>query len=135
MVANVIGARAAGLWAHRFSEWQRFLLPIIGVIGALSVMSIHLSLVTVWLYAFLGIAQGWSSVVLMPMLQRHAPMDVQSTLSSIAKSAAQLLYIPLVWIINVVGVVDMRLTMVATIIVFVPLAAVTAWRLRSFEHA
>jgi hypothetical protein len=98
-------------------------------------MSIHLSLVTVWLYAFLGIAQGWSSVVLMPMLQRHAPMDVQSTLSSIAKSAAQLLYIPLVWIINVVGVVDMRLTMVATIIVFVPLAAVTAWRLRSFEHA
>lgn len=134
MGANVCGAWLAGRLSPRLRDWQRFLLPIIGVVFALTVMSIHLSLVTVWLYAFLGIAQGWTSATLLPMVQNRAADDVQSTVISITKSGAQLLYIPLVWIINAFGVIDIRLTMVATVVIFVPLAIVTARRLAMLER-
>ena len=133
MMANVAGARLAGRYSHRLSDWQRFLFPILAVGAALVVMGIHLSLATVWLYAVLGVVQGWTSVVLMPMLQARVANNVSSTVSSIAKSCAQLLYIPLVWAINAAGVVDVRLSLLATAAVFVSLGTVTAWKLRQCE--
>ena len=133
MAANIAGAQMAGRWSMRFNEWQRFLLPIIGAIVGLAVMSINLSLATIWLYALLGISQGWSQSVLLPMVQNHSPGDVQSTVVSIAKSASQLLYIPLVWAVNAVGTIDIRLTMVATIMLFAPLAIIVARRLHALS--
>lgn len=129
-----LGARIAGRWAHTLRDWHVFALPITAVIVGLSVMSIHLSLATVWLYAVLGIAQGWSAATLLPMVQLAAPASNQAIIVSITKSASQLLYIPLVWVVGLVGDIDIRLTMVATIVVFVPLAAITARRLATLER-
>lgn len=115
--------------SDRLSEWQRFALPCGLVILSLCVMSIHLSSWTIWLYACLGFAQGWTASVMMPMIATHARADVQATVSSVALSASQLLYIPLVWGINAVGIMDVRLTMVATIVVFIPLVVLTSMKL------
>jgi len=129
-----LGARIASRWAHTLRNWHVFALPIAAVVVSLSIMSIHLSLVTIWLYAVLGIAQGWTAATLLTMVQLAAPANNQATIVSIAKSASQLLYIPLVWVISLVGDIDIRLTMVATIVVFVPLAAITTWRLTTLER-
>lgn len=129
-----LGAHTAHRWAHPLSDWQKFALPVGAVTISLIVMSLHLSLVTVWVYAVLGIAQGWSAATLMPLVQAKAPASSQATIVSIAKSASQLLYIPLVWVIGIAGEVDIRLTMVATLVVFVPLAAITAQRLYFLER-
>ncbi len=131
-----VGAVVAGhrrkngqLLSECLSEWQRFALPTGLVIIALVVMSIHVSAWTIWLYACLGFAQGWAASVMMPMISTHARPDVQAVVSSVALSVSQLLYIPLVWVVNVVGVIDIRLTMVATVVVFAPLVVFTSLKL------
>lgn len=133
-LAIALGSRLAGRWALCLSEWQRFLLPILVACIALCVMAIHLSLATIWLYACMGLAQGWMSAVTMPMIQVHTAPDRQATVLSVAGSVAQLLYIPMVWIINAVGVLDIRLTLVATVVVFAPLAVLTAKKIAQYEQ-
>lgn len=132
-LAVTVGAHIAHRWSAACESWQKIVLPLTAVVISLGVMSIHLSLVTIWLYAVLGLAQGWTAATLLTMVQTRAGASHQATIVSIAKSAAQLLYIPLVWGIGSIGTIDIRLTMVATIVVFAPLGIVTALRLRTLE--
>ncbi|MEO5950333.1 MAG: MFS transporter [Candidatus Saccharimonadales bacterium] len=128
-----IGGVIARKWSMRLCEWKRFMWPNIVVLSALSVMSIHLSLITIWLYAGLGLAQGWLGSITMPMIQLHAPSTTQASVGSLAGSVSQLLYIPLVWIVGLVGVLDIRLTMVATILIFSPMVFIASRRLYTLE--
>ena len=133
LLAVALGARLAGKWSQELREWQRFALPLVTVLVTFSVMSAHLSLGTIWLYAAVGLAQGWASATLLPIVQRQTPPDRQATVISVTVSTAQLLYIPLVWIVNAVGVADIRLSLAAVVAIFAPLALVTAWKLASFD--
>lgn len=128
-----IGAKLAHTWAEQLREWQRFLVPMIAVLVGLTIMSIHLSMATIWLYALIGLGQGWASATLLPMIQSESPDSRQASIVSMAKSASQLLYIPLVWLVGVAGNFDIRLTMVATIAIFAPLVVVTTLRLIALE--
>jgi MFS family permease len=130
----VVGARIAGWISPGLREWQRFVIPMVVAIVGLVIMSIHLSLITIWLYALIGLAQGWTAAVLLPMVQNRAPAGNQATVISIAKSISHLLYIPLVWIIGLAGNIDVRLTMVATIIIFTPMVIVVGRRLYRLEN-
>ena len=129
-----LGARIAGWFGENLRDWQKFTIPTIAVLLGLSVMSLHLSLGTIWLYTLLGLAQGWTAALLLPMVQNKAPESNQATVVSIAKSASQLLYIPLVWVVGLAGNIDIRLTMVTTIIIFTPMIIVIARRLYTLER-
>jgi MFS family permease len=128
-----LGARLAHRFAEPLRAWQRFMVPMITVLTGLTIMSIHLSAGTVWLYALLGLAQGWTAATLLPMVQLEAPDSHQASIVSIAKSAAQLLYIPLVWVVGLAGNMDIRFTMLTTVIVFTPMIALTTQRLIALE--
>ncbi len=128
------GAWAAHRWAEPLREWQRFIIPMIAVITGLTIMSVHLSAMTIWCYALVGLAQGWTAATLLPMVQSHAPENAQASIVSIAKSASQLVYIPLVWVVALAGNVDIRLTMVVTIVIFTPLIIIVTRRLISLER-
>lgn len=129
-----IGAKLAHRLAESLCGWQRFMVPTIAALVGLTVMSIHLSASTVWLYALLGLAQGWTAATLLPMVQAEAPDCQQASIVSIAKSASQLIYIPLVWIVGLAGNFDIRLTMVTTAVVFTPMIALTLQRLIALER-
>jgi len=133
-VSVAIGARIAGWFDKNIREWQKFTIPTLAVLLGLGVMSLHLSLGTIWLYTLLGLAQGWTAALLLPMIQNKAPEGNQATVISIAKSVSQLLYIPLVWVVGLAGIIDIRLTMVATIIIFTPMIIVIARRLYTLER-
>ena len=133
-VSVALGARIAGWFGENLREWQKFTIPTIAVLLGLGVMSLHLSLGTIGLYTLLGLAQGWTAALLLPMVQNKAPEGNQATVISIAKSASQLLYIPLVWVVGLAGNIDIRLTMVATIIIFTPMIIVIARRLYILER-
>lgn len=132
-VMVAVGAKIAHTWSEYCRDWQRFAFPVVVVFSGLLGMSIHLSLATIWLYALLGLAQGWTSATLLPMVQAEAPESRQASIVSITKSASQLLYIPTVWLVGLAGNFDIRLTMVATIVLFAPLALVTTIKLRALE--
>jgi MFS family permease len=131
---NSVAAICGSILAQRYSpclpEWVQFGSLCLLVLTALSVMIIHLSLATIWLYMAMGLGQGWSGVTLRSMLQRHSPLDKVSIIDSTAGTGAQLLYIPLVIGIGIVGAVDIRLSLVAIVAVFVPLAIVISLGLR-----
>lgn len=129
-----IGAWLAHRWAELLREWQRFIIPMIAVITGLTIMSIHLSAMTIWCYALVGLAQGWTGATLLPMVQSRAQENTQATIVSIARSASQLVYFPLVWIVSLAGNIDMRLTMIVTIVVFTPMILVVTQRLIALEN-
>jgi hypothetical protein len=129
-----VGAKMAHQFAEPLAAWQRFIIPMSLVVGGLTVMSIHLSLATIWLYALIGIAQGWTSATLLAMVQAEAPESQQASVVSITRSAAQLLYIPLVWFVGYAGNFDIRYSMIATIVIFLPMIVVTTWRLTVLER-
>lgn len=129
-VVAVGGSLLARRYGLRLAEWLQFSLVCGLVIMALAVMAIDLSLATVWLYSAMGFGQGWTGVTLRSMLQRHAPPDKMSIIDSAAGTSAQLLYIPLVTIIGIVGAIDIRLTLVAIAAVFAPLVIATSVSLR-----
>lgn len=133
-VCAASGARIAGWWARRFNTWQKFVIPTTAVLVALIIMSAGLSIWTVWLYSLLGLAQGWSSAVMMPMVQQEVPDSNQATAVSIARSFGQILYVPLVWIIAIAGNKDIRLSLVATIVIFLPMVIITGRKLYIVEH-
>ncbi len=127
-----IGARLAAKYSGNMPIWKKFLLPSLAVISALFIMSVHLSIFTIWLYSMLGFAQGWVSVTLLPSVQEIAPDNMQAIVVSVAGTISQIVYAALLPIICYAGNIDIRLTMVATIIIFLPMILVTTNKLRNF---
>jgi len=102
-------------------------------IFALMIMSIHLSVFTVCLYVILGADFGWNCAVMKPMMQDLIPMDSQSTAMSLIDTLSRLFYIPLVWVVGIAGNSNIRLSMVATIMIFLPLVILITIKLRHLE--
>ena len=132
-VSATIGAKIGGRLIHSFNSWQKLAIATSLTMIALIIMSVHLSIVTIWLYSFIGAGQGFASATLKPLVQESAPDKNQSIIISIMKSFSQLIYIPTVWIINLVGNIDIRLTMIATIAIFAPMTLITIIKLRNLE--
>ncbi len=131
--ASTVGAVIARRYAPRLKKWQRFAIPPALVIIALAIMTIHLSMLSVWLYAILGASYGWNSATLMPTIQTEASADRQATVISIAGTFSQILYAPLVWLVAYAGNTDIKLSMVATIAIFTPFIILAAYKLKKLE--
>ncbi len=131
--ATTLGAMLAKRYAPRLAKWQRFAIPAIVILSAMTIMTISLSIYTIWLYATLGAGYGWYAGVLIAMIQNETPGGNQSTAVSIAGTFSQLIYAPLVWFISWAGNIDIRYSLIATIIIFAPIMFITACKLKRLE--
>lgn len=129
-VAAYLGTRLARHFARRLSDWQLFVVPIALVSTASLIMFFDLNMVTICLYACFGLAQGWSATTMMPLIKEHVRAAEQSSVESLARVVAQLLYIGAVWAINRAADLDVRYALLATVVIFVPLAIPIAAKLR-----
>jgi MFS family permease len=138
-VVNTMMA-ATGTWvARRVQErvqrqWVVFVIPICAVTLALIGMSLSLNLVTVWLFVGLGLARGWTSALIPAIVQQSAPETMGSTAMSLAKNIERLLYIPTVYIVGWVFDISVAGGMMTALVIYVPLAAVVAWKIQTFER-
>lgn len=128
-VAAAASAYIAQKHATKLKDWQNFMIPIALVSTASLVMFFQLNIVTVWLYALFGMAQGWTSATAMPMVKENTKAEEQASVESFARVCAQLLYIGAVWIINRAADVDVRYALLATVVIFLPIAIPVALRL------
>ena len=123
---NYIAAAASAYIAKKHSaklkDWQNFIIPILLVSSASLVLFLHLDVITVWLYALFGMAQGWTSATAMPMVKENTKAEEQASVESFARVCSQLLYIGAVWIINRAADVDIRYALLATVLIFLPIA-------------
>ena len=129
-LAAYLGTKLARRLGGKLSEWVRFVIPVMIVALAALAMSIHLSVFTLCLYVFFGIAQGWTSVTMMPQIKIHTKGKLQVTVESIAKVCSQLYYIVAVWLIGRAADIKLEYAALATILLFVPLAIPVAIRLK-----
>lgn len=129
-VAAYLGTRLARYFAKRLYDWQLFVVPIALVSAASLIMFFDLNIVTICLYACFGLAQGWSATTMMPLIKEHVRAAEQSSVESLARVVAQLLYIGAVWAINRAADLDVRYALLATVVIFVPLAIPIAAKLR-----
>ncbi len=129
-IAAYLGTTLARRFAPKMSDWQLFIVPIGLVTLASTVMFVHLDIVTVCFYLLFGVAQGWSAATMMPLVKEHVKASEQSSVESLARVVAQLLYIGAVWAINRAADIELSYALLTTVVIFVPLAIPIALKLR-----
>ncbi len=136
---NIFAAYIGSLLARRYGEcckeWQRFTVPMAASLIVMTILSVNVSLETIWLYAVFGLVRGWMIPVMKTVVQHESPQQSLATVMSITDNAGHLLYAPLVAGVTLVGSVqDARPVMMAMVVIFTPLVIVTAQRLRYYER-
>ncbi|MCR4753283.1 MAG: MFS transporter [Candidatus Saccharibacteria bacterium] len=125
-----LGTRLARRFAPKMKDWQLFIVPIALISFASTIMYLNLNTVTICLYACFGLAQGWSSATMMPLVKEQTRAAEQSSVESLARVIAQLLYIVAVWAINRAADIRLEYSLLATMAIFVPLAIPIVLKLR-----
>lgn len=127
-----IGTHIAGKTTNlRFSS--KFALPIIACISWMSILIIDVNIVTVWVFAFNGLAQGFTSGSLMPSIQAEIKDEFQTTAVSVASTASRLFYIPLVYVLNLMANDKPQMALIGNLAIFLPLGLITYIQLRKME--
>lgn len=126
----IVGAKLAGRYSKRLSDAKIMAVPIALMSVSMFIMGVHLNIFTVWLYGVMGITQGWTAATLAPMVQKHTKASEQTSILSITKTIAELLYIPAVWIIGRVADIKLEYGLFATLIIFLPLGLIIINKLK-----
>ena len=120
---SFVGAFVANKYASRMRDWQIYATPIVGVMIASFMMFTSLNVFTVWLYGLFGMARGWVSATSMPRLKGYIENEAaQTTVESFARVCSQFLYVITVYVINRAADVELRYALLATVVIFLPLA-------------
>lgn len=127
----ILGARLASRYGKKLSDAATLLVPTILMTSSMLIMGVHLGLGTVWLYGLMGITQGWTAASLMPMVQKYAKPSEQTSILSITKTLAQLLYIPVVWVIGYVADFKLEYGLFATVAIFLPISLIIIKKLKT----
>lgn len=128
--AGFVGSKIAQRYVHRLKEWQIVAIPMVAVVVSLGAMSISFNIVTVWLYLVMGLVQGWTSATMLPMVQQRVSAAEQTSVISVAKVVARFLYIPAVWLIGVAADMQTEYSLLATLVIFVPLSVPIVLKLK-----
>lgn len=114
------GSMAASRYSMHMQDWRIITVGAAVYTVAGITLSLSVTLATIGLYAGFGFARGWFAATLTPMIQRHTPGDMQATVLSVAASVAQLLYIPVGWLLGEIADVSLQYSLIATMVLFVP---------------
>ncbi|HYG83344.1 MAG TPA: MFS transporter [Verrucomicrobiae bacterium] len=125
-----IGAWLGGKVAERWSDARLFAVPAVASLLAMLTLAWQTNLWTIGLYAVFGLARGWYAAVMAPIVQRHTPDDMQSTVFSVSGSLGQLLYIVVVIAVNGAGNWGVQWAMLANALLFLPLVLLVVARLK-----
>lgn len=103
-LAVLAGAFTAKRIAERFTIPWLFLAPTGLILVGLGGMAFELNHFTICLFGLLAFAEGWLKSTMTPTIQQFAPKADQATVLSLDEQLCQLLYIPLVFGLPLIGV-------------------------------
>lgn len=92
--ASLLGARLATKYYLKLKDWQIFAIPLALMSLSMGIIGIHLSAITIWFYLLMGVVQGWTGATLMPLVQRYARPEEQTSVISLTSIVGRLVYIP-----------------------------------------
>lgn len=133
LALSSLGSYLAKRFIHYLNWSQRFILGMSVALATVAVLACHVSLWSIWLFGLLGLVRGWFGVAGETAVVHHSQANRRATVMSIAGTVANLLYIPTVVIVNAAGTDNIQAALVATLVLFLPLALLCGWKLRTLE--
>ena len=127
----IVGAHLASRFGKKLSDVALMAIPTTLMTFSMLIMGINLNVFTVWLYGLMGITQGWTAASLTPMVQKYAKPSEQTSVLSITKTLAQLLYIPVVWLVGYVSDFQLEYGLFVTVVIFLPLSLIIIKKLKT----
>lgn len=127
----MVGAYLASKFSHKLTDSQIFVIPIIMVTVSMLVMGININIITVWFYGLMGITNGWTASTLSPMLQKHAKPSEQTSVISFAQVLANLVYIPVVWVVGFMSDIRLEYGLLAVVVMFLPIGLLITRKLKT----
>lgn len=121
----ILGAHLASKYGKHLSDPILLAVPVILMTVSTLVMGLNLNIVTVWFYGLMGITQGWTAATMPPMVQHYTKASEQTSVLSLTKMLAQLLYIPVVWIIGYAADIELTYGLLVTTAIFLPLGLIS----------
>jgi hypothetical protein len=132
------GLAPVGTWfAKKTSHWKtssQAVVPFTAVLLASLPAIIATSRATVLFFSLTGVSFGIVNVYIMPKLQARTDEKYQTTVVSIASTAARLIYIPAVVITNYFGNTAPQHILLAAVLIFAPLTLLAWAKLRRIER-
>jgi len=86
------------------------------------VLIMKVNIFTIWIFVLNGLVQGIISASIITPLQESVEEEYQASVISIASTGARLFYIPLVYIINYLGNIELQLALIGMIVIFTPIS-------------
>ena len=121
----VVGSRLAERYSQHLSSRQVMAIPLALMAVSMATLTIQINLWTVSLYLLMGVVQGWTGATLMPRLQQYVSAGEQTSVVSLAKVVAKLLYVPAVCLIGIAADIQLNYAATVTLVIFLPLGLLT----------
>lgn len=128
-LACLLGAKLAGKYALGLKDWQIFLVPLTLMSLSMGIIGVHLSVITIWFYLLMGVTQGWTGSTLMPLVQRYARPEEQTSIISLTGVIGRLIYIPTSLLVGWVGDWQLARTPLVVVLCFAPVGLFLVYRL------
>ena len=132
-ILQIFGAKLSEKMLN-LKNYNNFFITVFIEFSWMLILILNTNIVTVWLFAFNGFVHGLIEGNLMISLQESVKNELQTSVVSIASTGARLLYIPLVFIVNFLGNLQLQLALVGVCSLFFPMCFFTYIKLRSLEN-
>jgi len=128
-------AVSVGAWCSRYvmAHWSArklFLVPAFISLGVMVVLSLHLSIWTVWTFGILGFVAGWYSTVMPPIVQGYTPEDMQVMVMSLSDCLVRIMYMLTVVVVGAIASNSQQWAVAANALLFAPLVLLVGMKLR-----
>ena len=130
-------APLGALLAKKTLHWKassQMLVPFAIVLLASLPVILHQNLTSTLFLTLSGISFGIANIYIMPKIQAKVEEKYQTTIVSIAATAARLIYMPIVLITNYLGNIAPQYILLSTLVIFAPLTLLSWVKLRGFER-
>lgn len=131
-LAQIVGSKVSEKMIH-IKTSNKFAVPFIIEFVWIAILVLNTNILTVWLFALNGFVHGLLESSLITPLQEATKDEIQTSVMSVASTGARLLYIPVVYIVNYLGNINLQLALVGVIIIFLPLSLITYIKLKKIE--
>jgi MFS family permease len=129
---RIIGSKISGSMIKKKTS-IKFLIPVLIEFAWMSTLIFKCNIYTVWIFALNGFVHGLLEANMMSSLQQATRDEIQTSVISVASTAARLFYIPLVYIINYLGNIELQLALLGVCIIFAPLCLIEFLKLNKME--
>ena len=132
-IMQIVGSKISEKMVNLKTSYK-FAIPMLIQIVWLIIIVIEPNIITIWLFSLNGLVHGLFAGNMTTSLQEAVSDKIQSTIISVASTGSRLLYIPLVYIINYLGNIQLQLGLLGVVVIFFPLCLISFINLKKLER-